>query len=54
MDRRLFIVGTAGLAAVLPFAARAQGGKLKIATIGAGREGRGAQHPVFAKGKAIR
>ena len=47
MDRRHFIVGAASLAAVLPFAARAQG-KLKIATIGAGREG-GALGTRFAK-----
>jgi 8-hydroxy-5-deazaflavin:NADPH oxidoreductase len=52
MDRRHFIVGAAGLAAALPFAARAQGNapgaKLKIATIGAGREG-GALGTRFAK-----
>jgi predicted dinucleotide-binding enzyme len=47
MDRRHFIVGAVGLTAVLPFAARAQG-KLKIATIGAGREG-GALGTRFAK-----
>src|SRR5580692_5320363 len=47
MDRRHFIVGAVGLAAALPFAAQAQG-KLKIATIGAGREG-GALGTVFAK-----
>jgi predicted dinucleotide-binding enzyme len=47
MDRRHFIVGAVGLAAALPFAARAQG-KPKIATIGAGREG-GALGTVFAK-----
>ncbi len=48
MDRRLFIVGATGLAAALPFVARAQGAKLKIATIGAGREG-GALGTRFAK-----
>ncbi len=52
MERRHFIVGAASVAAALPFAARAQGsgqgGKLKIATIGAGREG-GALGTVFAK-----
>jgi predicted dinucleotide-binding enzyme len=48
MDRRHFIVGAAGLAAALPLAARAQGAKPKIATIGAGREG-GALGTVFAK-----
>ena len=51
MDRRHFIVGAIGATAVLPFAARAQGtlgGKLKIATIGAGREG-GALGTRFAK-----
>lgn len=47
MERRHFIVGAASVAAALPFAARAQG-KLKIATIGAGREG-GALGTVFAK-----
>lgn len=47
MERRHFIVGAASAAAALPFAARAQG-KLKIATIGAGREG-GALGTVFAK-----
>ena len=47
MDRRHFIVGAIGAAAVLPLAARAQG-KLKIATIGAGREG-GALGTRFAK-----
>jgi len=48
MERRHFIVGAASVAAVLPFAARAQGAKPKIATIGAGREG-GALGTVFAK-----
>jgi predicted dinucleotide-binding enzyme len=48
MDRRHFIVGAATLAATLPVLARAQGGKLKIATIGAGREG-GALGTRFAK-----
>ncbi len=47
MDRRHFIVGAVGLAAALPFAANAQS-KLKIATIGAGREG-GALGTRFAK-----
>lgn len=47
MDRRHFIVGAVGLAAALPFAANAQA-KLKIATIGAGREG-GALGTRFAK-----
>ncbi len=47
MDRRHFIVGATSVAAALPFAARAQG-KLKIATIGAGREG-GALGTRFAK-----
>src|SRR5580693_9012184 len=47
MDRRQFIFGAVGLTAALPFAARAQG-KLKIATIGAGREG-GALGTRFAK-----
>lgn len=51
MDRRHFIVGAASVASALPFVARAQGmagGKLKIATIGAGREG-GALGTRFAK-----
>jgi len=47
MDRRHFIICAIGATAVLPFAARAQG-KLKIATIGAGREG-GALGTRFAK-----
>ncbi len=47
MDRRQFIIGAIGATAVLPLAARAQG-KLKIATIGAGREG-GALGTRFAK-----
>jgi 8-hydroxy-5-deazaflavin:NADPH oxidoreductase len=47
MDRRHFIVGAVGLAAALPFAANAQA-KLKIATIGSGREG-GALGTRFAK-----
>ena len=47
MDRRQFIFGAVGLAAALPFAVHAQG-KLKIATIGAGREG-GALGTRFAK-----
>jgi predicted dinucleotide-binding enzyme len=47
MDRRHFIVSAASLAAVLPLVAHAQG-KLKIATIGAGREG-GALGTRFAK-----
>jgi predicted dinucleotide-binding enzyme len=47
MDRRHFIVSAATLAAALPFVAQAQG-KLKIATIGAGREG-GALGTRFAK-----
>ena len=47
MERRHFIAGALVAAAGLPFAARAQG-KLKIATIGAGREG-GALGTRFAK-----
>ena len=48
MDRRQFIVGATSLAAALPLIANAQGAKLKIATIGAGREG-GALGTRFAK-----
>ena len=48
MDRRHFIVGAASVAAALPLIAHAQGAKLKIATIGAGREG-GALGTRFAK-----
>jgi hypothetical protein len=47
MDRRQFVAGLVGVAA-LPVVARAQGAKLKIATIGAGREG-GALGTQFAK-----
>lgn len=47
MERRHFIVGATSLAAALPVIANAQG-KLKIATIGAGREG-GALGTRFAK-----
>src|SRR5476649_909329 len=48
MERRHFIVCAASVAAALPLIAHAQGGKLKIATIGAGREG-GALGTRFAK-----
>ncbi|HTR86170.1 MAG TPA: NAD(P)-binding domain-containing protein, partial [Reyranella sp.] len=48
MDRRQFVAGLMGVAAISPLAARAQAAKLKIATIGAGREG-GALGSRFAK-----
>ena len=58
LDRRDFfglaLGGLAlGMAAMSPSAARAQTAKLKIATIGAGREG-GALGTLFAKEPAIR
>ncbi len=48
MDRRHFIAGALGVAAAAPLAARAQGAKPRIATIGAGREG-GSLGTLFAK-----
>ena len=48
LDRRAFFGLALGAVTVSPLAARAQGAKLKIATIGAGREG-GALGTVFAK-----
>jgi predicted dinucleotide-binding enzyme len=48
MDRRSFIGAALSAMAVAPLAAQAQGAKLKIATIGSGREG-GALGTRFAK-----
>lgn len=48
MDRRSFIGAALSVVAVAPLAAHAQDAKLRIATIGAGREG-GALDTRFAK-----